>query len=180
MNRCGCNPIQEPYEFLIDSQVPNTIEPIFSEVEDLCELKNKVICNYLGILDKLECGIQEDLEFILKDILYIYIKEKLFIQNNVMSPISYIGFSTEKDADKLKLDQLKQKILPRLNLIEQMENKEYGSYLWIVSPHTLKKVALDEGFTYEVKMNQIDYINGFHYYRSNSRLDICNLTYYIK
>ena len=43
MNRCGCNPIQEPYEFLIDSQVPNTIEPIFSEVEDLCELKNKVI-----------------------------------------------------------------------------------------------------------------------------------------
>jgi hypothetical protein len=29
-------------------------------------------------------------------------------------------------------------------------------------------------------MNSVAYIDGLHYYRSNSKVDVCKLTYYIK
>lgn len=183
MNRCGCNPIQEKFEFeIVSSYLPiqEDLDKLFPIEKDLNDLKKQVICNFLGILDKLECGIQEDLECILEDISYIYIKEKLFQDNTMNIPPSYIGFSLEENPNNLDLNNFNKKFLLKLEFSEQIPNTESGSYLWIISPYALNKVAVDEGFTYPVKMNPIEYKNGLHYYRSNSKIDVCNLTYYIK
>jgi hypothetical protein len=61
-----------------------------------------------------------------------------------------------------------------------LENTISGSYLYIITPLPVNVVATDPGFTYKVKMILIDSIDGLNYYRSNSAVDISNLTYYIK
>lgn len=74
MRNCGCNPIQEPFEFpIIDSPSNDCISFENNNIEDLYELKCKVICEFYEILNKLECGIQPDLEFLLQEISLIYI-----------------------------------------------------------------------------------------------------------
>jgi hypothetical protein len=70
--------------------------------------------------------------------------------------------------------------MSNITMTETLQNNVSGNYLWIVSPYNLQKVATDSGFVYEVKMVTINTINGLKYYRSNSALDISNLTYYIK
>ena len=79
MNRCGCNPIQEPFEFPINKaqtgSYPGYLQELFPIVNNIDELKNKIICEYLGIIDKLECGIQLDLEFLLEEISLVDILE---------------------------------------------------------------------------------------------------------
>ena len=79
MNRCGCNPVQEPFEFPISGNQMGSykgyIQELFPITNNIDELKDKIICEYLGIIDKLECGIQLDLEFLLEEISLVDILE---------------------------------------------------------------------------------------------------------
>jgi len=82
MNRCGCNPVPEPFEFKIPEKVKVVkdvkfprLPELFPLVNDLRELKNKIICEYLEIIDNLECGIRPDLEFLLEEISLVEIEE---------------------------------------------------------------------------------------------------------
>lgn len=189
MNRCGCNPRQDPFEFSLEDSKGLTgskfkFKKLFPYIQDTEKLKEKIICEYMEILDKLECGIQLDLESLLQKISYVYIyggdylNEKNFIY---IPPITYIGFSLEKDFNKVDTSTLIERHLSSsIETVEKINNELYGSYLWIISPYPLTKVATDEGFTFEVKMLPVGYKNDTHYYRSSSKVDLCNLTYYIK
>ena len=81
MNRCGCNPIPEPFEFEITdfNNLKTFKSPLSKElfplVNDLRELKDKIICEYLQIIDNLECGIKPDLGFLLEQISLVEIME---------------------------------------------------------------------------------------------------------
>lgn len=81
-DNCGCNsPRQERFEFPIQditsiSNINLHIDEDIFDPEELCKLKNKVICEFLDILNKLECGIQPDLEFLLQEISLIYIYDE--------------------------------------------------------------------------------------------------------
>ena len=168
MNRCGCNPTPEPFEYTIKQKTGKIrngdFRQLFPIEIDVDELKEKLICEFEEILDKLECGLHPDLEFLLEDLSWIYIKEKIFENNAIyLPPVNYIGFGDEN-----------------IRMTEIIKNKVWGYHLWIVSPYALHKVATDENFSFEVKMVPVAYRNGLHYYRSSSKVDICNLTYYIK
>lgn len=85
MTRCGCNPIPEPFEFKIQDSVRlNNLNgystELFSQQNNLQELKDKIIYEYLKVIDNLECGIQPDLENILEEISLIYINDNEPIQ----------------------------------------------------------------------------------------------------
>jgi hypothetical protein len=79
MNRCGCNPNLEPFEFKINNKQLNSFKYLLPElfpiVDNIEELKNKIICEYLKIIDNLECGIHLDLEFLLEEISLVEITE---------------------------------------------------------------------------------------------------------
>lgn len=69
--KCGCNPVNEPFEFKICDATyinPSRIELPYGNDSDLCALRNKILSDYCDILNKLECGIQLDLELILEKI----------------------------------------------------------------------------------------------------------------
>lgn len=76
MNNCLCNPNQPyPIEFKInDSPEIHLYEPL-PGTSNLNELKEKVINEFLGIINKLECGIKPDIEFLLEEISLIDIVE---------------------------------------------------------------------------------------------------------
>lgn len=183
MNRCGCNPIPEPFEYPITGPIKRTKEKfgeLFPLEPDLNKLKEKLICEFNEILNKLECGSQPDLEFFLQDLSWIYIKEKIFEDNVIYyPPKTYIGFGTENIND-LNLNSLIVRYQETIKMTEVIPNDTWGNHLWIISPFALHKVATDENFSFEVKMNAVAYRDGLHYYRSNSKVDVCNLTYYIK
>lgn len=184
MNRCGCNPVSEPFEYTIKQNLGKKANGNFKELfpleVNLDELKENLICEFEEILDKLECGLHPDLEFLLRDISQIYIKEKIFENNAIyIPPANYIGFGVE-DINEINLESLTVRYQENIEMEEIIENKVWGSHLWVISPYALHKVATDEHFSFEVKMNAVAYVNGLHYYRSNSKVDLCNLTYYIK
>lgn len=66
--------------------------PTFNGI-NIEELKNKVICEYGGIIQQLECGIQPDLEFLLEEISLIEMNTN--IQNTIFSN-SYSEISSDK------------------------------------------------------------------------------------
>ena len=78
----GCCWKPDPYEEL---ELPRVITPIMPGVklplsdEDPCigELKDKVIDEYYKILDSLECGVLPDLDFILDEISFLEVYDKL-------------------------------------------------------------------------------------------------------
>lgn len=98
---------------------------------------------------------------------------------NLVLP-TYLGFSSEETPENLNFQDFTKKVVSNMTMTETLQNTVSGNYLWIVSPYRLEAVATDRGFTYEVRMLTIDNINDLYYYRSNSALDISNLTYYIK
>lgn len=80
---CRCSkPKQERIEFPIQdttygiNSYPNEDNDDILNPQELCELKNKVICEFLDIIKKLNCGIQPDLEFLLQEISLIYIYDE--------------------------------------------------------------------------------------------------------
>ncbi len=75
MNRCGCNPVPEPFEFPIQNR-PEVVVIDCPRKENLCELKKKIICEFLDVINKLECGIQPDLELLLEEISFVYIYDE--------------------------------------------------------------------------------------------------------
>ena len=87
MNRCGCNPTPEPFEYTIKQKTGKIrngdFRQLFPIEIDVDELKEKLICEFEEILDKLECGLHPDLEFLLEDLSWIYIKEKIFENNAI-------------------------------------------------------------------------------------------------
>ena len=76
MTKCGCNPSPDQFEFQIEdiSNDVLIIEPIIPNITNLEELKKKIICEYLEIINKLKCGIQPDLEFLLEEISLVWKK----------------------------------------------------------------------------------------------------------
>lgn len=81
MRRCGCKTIvQEPFEFPITDNSSNSldiyIEDYYPDINNLCDLKQKIICDFRAIINKLECGIQPDLEFLLQEISLVYIYDE--------------------------------------------------------------------------------------------------------
>ena len=74
-----CNPIPEPFEFEIQnakySNLKNSHIELFPQENNLWELKDKIIYEYLRIIDNLECGIHPDLEFLLEEISLVEIME---------------------------------------------------------------------------------------------------------
>ena len=93
---------------------------------------------------------------------------------------TYIGFDVTDDSANLDLNTLSKRIKSNAQFSEAIQNVNAGSYLWIVSPFNVNKVATDEGFTYVVRMINVDYKDGLYYYRSSSAIDVSHLTYYIK
>jgi hypothetical protein len=93
---------------------------------------------------------------------------------------TYIGFDVTDDSVNLDLSTLSKRIKSNAQFSEAVQNVNAGSYLWIVSPFNVNKVATDEGFTYVVRMINVDYKDGLYYYRSSSAIDVSHLTYYIK
>lgn len=67
VGRCNCNPVPEKFEFEIPIQ-PVVITILPRKEQDLTKLKQKIICDYYDILNKLECGIQPDLQILLEEI----------------------------------------------------------------------------------------------------------------
>lgn len=67
---CGCQPIPKDIleEEIID--VPSIAISIIDEDFNFnpCRLKNKIICEYNKVLDRLECGIKSDIQNILEEI----------------------------------------------------------------------------------------------------------------
>lgn len=72
---CGCSQIKyEPFEFNIIEKPKvyfgSTLLPNITNRID--ELPNKIICDFKQIINKLECGIQPDIETILEKISLVY------------------------------------------------------------------------------------------------------------
>lgn len=100
------------------------------------------------------------------------------VKVNIVKP-TYIGFNINESID-VDLSTLTKKIQTSIGMTETISNQIAGSYLWIVSPYQLNSVATDPSYTYKVAMVTIGNSNELNYYRSNSPIDISNLTYYIK
>ena len=74
---CNNTNLNSPIEFPIENNDNQEvyIDNYCIETNNLCELKNKIIQDFLAIVNKLECGIQPDLEFLLEEISLVYIYE---------------------------------------------------------------------------------------------------------
>lgn len=79
---CGCNdPTHHYIEFHIRGSVENPFSPsiqLTKKDSHIDELKDKIICEYINIIDKLECGIQEDLRNLMEEISLLEINEESF------------------------------------------------------------------------------------------------------
>ena len=75
MIKCNCIPNSEQFEFEIPEE-KNQISISFNvqDNSNIDKLKRKIICEYLEIINKLKCGIQPDLEFLLEEISLIWTK----------------------------------------------------------------------------------------------------------
>lgn len=97
---CGCGSVQYAKEYKIpdnSSDLINTSISLLAIKNDKIDcLKRKVITDYLDILDKLECGIQSDIENILQEISLIDMKtnQSFSVTKKVYSS------STEDEDDK--------------------------------------------------------------------------------
>lgn len=68
---CGCGPVPEPIEFEITGTPSVYINGgviLPNKTDNSCCLAEKIIQEYSDIINKLECGIQPDLENLLQEI----------------------------------------------------------------------------------------------------------------
>lgn len=75
---CGCIELDfrlKEFEILDPIIKQLNVHLDISDVSNLQELKEKVICEYFKIINQLECGTQPDLEFLLEEISLIDIQE---------------------------------------------------------------------------------------------------------
>ena len=93
---------------------------------------------------------------------------------------TYMGFDITNDWNEVNLSKLSKKLRSSISATETINNPIAGSYLWIISPYTVNQVATDPTYFYKVTMFYAGSKNGLQYYRSNSAIDVSNLTYYIK
>lgn len=74
MMKCNCIPNSEQFEFEIPEENQIYISFNVQDNSNIDKLKRKIICEYLEIINKLKCGIQPDLEFLLEEISLIWTK----------------------------------------------------------------------------------------------------------
>lgn len=75
---CGCIELDfrlKEFEILDPIIKQLNVHLDISDISNLQELKEKVICEYFKIINQLECGTQPDLEFLLEEISLIDIQE---------------------------------------------------------------------------------------------------------
>lgn len=74
MMKCNCIPNSEQFEFEIPEENQISISFNIQDNSNIDKLKRKIICEYLEIINKLKCGIQPNLEFLLEEISLIWTK----------------------------------------------------------------------------------------------------------
>ena len=68
---CGCIQIDNTYKeekIIKETLDDNNIVLPLKANDDYCRLKEKIIFEYIKVIDDLECGIKPDLEFLLEEI----------------------------------------------------------------------------------------------------------------
>lgn len=96
---------------------------------------------------------------------------------------SYYGFAPEGELPDLgSLNKYFSTSVSMLNNMTRqgVNNPTTGYHLWIVTPHTISKVATDESYVYPVAMNSKIASGGFNYYSSVDGIMSGTLNYYIK
>lgn len=76
---CGCGQVPEPIEFdIIGTPSVYTDNSVIlpNKTDNTCCLIEKIIQEYFDIINKLECGIQPDLENLLQEISLIYMNNE--------------------------------------------------------------------------------------------------------
>ena len=94
---CGCGDIPDPFEFKIYDKpiVVSNINFLLPNTTDRNRcLKEKIIQDYFDIINKLECGIQPELENILEEISVIE------MNSNWNFSVSKKVFSTEEEEEE--------------------------------------------------------------------------------
>lgn len=143
---CGCNdPTHHYIEFHIRGHIDKTSSPSIQlprEDSRIDELKDKIICEYLNIIDKLECGIQEDLRTLLEEISVLEINEESFgiiysnnaiLQtSNEIDDMTYITFYGNSNSPEI----------PELSQLSQTSELEFEDdikdvYYFIITPYRL-------------------------------------------
>ena len=144
---CGCNnPTHHYIEFYIRGHIDKTSSPSIQlprEDSHIDELKDKIICEYLNIIDKLECGIQEDLRTLLEEISLLEINEESFgitysntailqsIEDDMIYTTFYGNFNSPEIPDLNKLSQVSEL---------KFEDNIKDIYYFILTPYTLSEV----------------------------------------
>lgn len=138
---CGCNPPTEDKEIIINKKPKSSFNNIkLPNTQDkTSELKCEIIQDFLDIIDKLECGIQPDLQEILEELSIIdlnmesfNISKKVYSFNSkddedvLLRKSKYFSeFETEEDRQKavknLGLDSVKHIVLSK----DEYENIDY-------------------------------------------------------
>lgn len=143
---CGCNdPTHHYIEFHIRGSVENLFSPSIQLPEKdsrIDELKDKIICEYINIIDKLECGIQEDLRNLMEEISLLEINEESFgitysntaiLQTlNEEDEMIYTTFYGNSNSPEV----------PELNQLSQTSTLEFEDYIkdiyyFILTPYKL-------------------------------------------
>lgn len=189
MSYC-CNPTSQIIEFpIVDTNFPDiNIHKCFCQnYEELCKLKQKIICEYWDIIHKLNCGILPDLEFLLQEISLIYAinNEGIGVEiSNTMNEIItldrfYIGAASNYE-DILSTEY-----------IRQLDNKSYdvvfkqNDYLFLILPLELDyqfQRADMNGFEIpfnkeQIKINDNDFIIYTSLNRYNEGIYNIDITY---
>lgn len=102
-NNCGCIPSSQPFEYPIISNSTNIILNFPKKRKSDLELKEKIICDYFKIINKLECGIQENLEFLLQKISLIDIMNDKGCSSSILN---FHRLYDEEEDNQLKWDEV--------------------------------------------------------------------------
>ena len=147
---CGCNPPSYDYiEFNIpDIKKPDNSSPVLlqNKFDHTGELKNKIVCDYFNIIDKLECGIQPELADLLEEISLIEINQYF---SNIIFGKDTIIYGDKIDTDMIIYTTFfggsSEPNLQSINNLHKGNNLTFTDninnvYYYIVTPYNLKSV----------------------------------------